>query len=207
MQTVATLYNNPRSTEESMLHSLVTSAEEGRACYGERSVRRVIWLLNNEVWALDHLAHYAEADSLTDLFFDRYYEAASPEYRARFAAWRVHFASLRGDYTTAAFTIGETTAFMNALPVSRQINLRLDLAYLYEQDGEFSRSLAIIDSIETVHGVRLQADSSLRTTYARVLLEGARPINQPIRRSLPLMPSRPGGAITAGHATAMRRRC
>ena len=41
--------------------AVVTNAREGRTCYGESNIRRVVWLLNKETWALDYLGEHNDA--------------------------------------------------------------------------------------------------------------------------------------------------
>ena len=190
--TVGGLSTSPDVLEPFTLETLASTAERAHVTCAETTQRRrTVYTLNQAVYAFDGLQRYIEADSLTDLYFQRY--ADNPayrdtgedtffrQYRARFAAWRSLFAMLRGDFLTAAHTNGQGEAFTNVLPLSRQIHLRLDLAYLYEQEERYQRALAIIDSIQAEHGAALQADSSLHTTYARVLLEGAELLGKQVR--------------------------
>ena len=152
--TVKGLSASPDVLRPFTLESLANEAMRAHAaCTGTPQRRGTVYAINQAAFALDHLQRYIEADSLVDIYFQRYADddayqeegenAYFTQYRARLAAWRVRFATLRGDYTTASFTIGVAMAFTNALSLSRQINLRLDLAYLYEQEERYSRALGV----------------------------------------------------------------
>ena len=181
--TVGGLSTSPDVSRPFILESLASEALRAHeACAATPQRTFTVYALNQAVFALDRLERYAQADSLVDVYFQRYADHPAyqdtgrdtffGEYRARFARWRSLFAMLRGDFLTAAHTNGQAEALVTVLPLSRQIHLRLDLAYLYEQDERHSQALAIIDSIQADHGARLQADATLHTTYARVLLAG-----------------------------------
>lgn len=185
INTVEGLSTSPDVSQPFILKSLASEAMRAHeACAATSRRRFTVYALYQAVFALDHLSRYAEADALVDVYAERYadhpsYQDAGRDpffraYRARFAAWRVRFATRGGDYITAALTIGEATTFTDVLPLASQIDLRLALASLYEQDAWYSQALVIIERIEAEHGARLQADAALRTTYARVLVAGGK---------------------------------
>ncbi len=74
-----------------ILQFIVTTARLGRECFGERRPDRVVWLLNNEVFALDLLGRYDEASALVSLFFDEYFEGASDLFKGRMYLWRIQY--------------------------------------------------------------------------------------------------------------------
>ena len=48
VQTADALLRNADSTDPEVLQAMATTAEQGRLCYGEKRIGRVIWLLRNE---------------------------------------------------------------------------------------------------------------------------------------------------------------
>ena len=164
--TVGGLSTSPDVSRPFILESLASEALRAHeACAATPQRTFTVYALNQAVFALDRLERYAQADSLVDVYFQRYADHPAyqdtgrdtffGEYRARFVLWRSLFAMLRGDFLTAAHTNGQAEALVTVLPLSRQIHLRLDLAYLYEQDERHAQALAIIDSIQADHGARL----------------------------------------------------
>ena len=59
------------------LQTLLNLSAFFRDCEDDISMELELWILNNEVFALDKLGRYEEASGKVDRFFDAYFETAN----------------------------------------------------------------------------------------------------------------------------------
>ena len=116
---------------------------EGRTCIqagrlNDARHQLTIWLLNNEVFALDLLGRHVEARDVVEQFFSVYADQAEPAFMAKMHAWRLHFHVLHGALYRGLASYAEAVTFAMHLPPVRQAHLLLDGAYLYLQLGQHS---------------------------------------------------------------------
>ena len=150
-----------------VLLSMATTAERGLDCYGYAPRARTIWLLNNEVFALDALGRLAEAEPLVNLFFERFFDTANDEYKARFYAWGFHFKTKRGRYVSAVSDYNEAEKYITALPTDRQAQLLTDGAQAYLVLGDFQAASRI--ATKAVDRARADSTADMKLAYARAL--------------------------------------
>ena len=113
------------------LRTLLDLAIFVRGCEGNVSLELELWLLNNEVFALDKLERHEEASARVGRFFDRYVADASDYYRARFYLWRLHLRALDGDIIALAKDYAEAQQYAHALDDLHRAYLHLNGAYAY----------------------------------------------------------------------------
>ena len=134
------------------LQTLLDLATFFRDCEDDVSVELDLWLLNNEVFALDKLGRYEEASTKVAFFFDTRFDEASNLYRARFYLWRLRFDAFSGDAVGMIVAYNEAKQYTEALDVPGQAHLHLDGAYAYREINEFEIALTLIDKAETLIG-------------------------------------------------------
>ena len=177
VQDVAGFMRSPRFGDIDVLQSLVTSAEEGRSCYGDVVVIEAAWLTLNEILALDRLGRFREAEDLTDLFYDKYWDIATKDYvryRGQILAWRLHFAELRGDVIRAMRAYTQAQAYRDSISVDLRLSLDLDLALLYGQLGDYESAVSIVEAVEDKTMRAAQENTTLPDLQARTLQEAGK---------------------------------
>ncbi len=100
------------------LRTLLDLAAFVRVCEDNLSLELELWLLNNEVFALDGLQKHEEAMTLVDRFFALYVNEASDRYKAWFYHWRVHFSALDGDPVDMVVAYAEAKKYAHILDVT-----------------------------------------------------------------------------------------
>ena len=164
-QAVSTAYSDLEPSSPANLAFIVSTSHRARECYGATHFERKVWLLNKEVWGLDGLKRYREARELVDLFYERYFEAASDEYKARFALHRLRLSSFQGNFIDAAISYQQGLQYAHALPRERRISMYLDGAYLYHEAGQYEQAARIAEQVIKMGG----SDEDLALVYARAL--------------------------------------
>ncbi len=134
------------------LQTLLDLAAFFQDCEDDVSMELELWLLNNEVFALDKLGRYEEALTKVAYFFDTHFDEASDLYRARFHIWRLHFNALSGDILSMIVAYNEATRYAEALDAPGEAGLHLDGAYAYREINEFEIALTLIDKAEALVG-------------------------------------------------------
>ncbi|MFQ5568023.1 MAG: tetratricopeptide repeat protein [Rhodothermales bacterium] len=170
-QTVSIAYKNLKHTDFDDLALIVSTARRARMCYGNTRTQRRIWLLNKEVWGLDGLRRYEEANHLVDLFFEVFFEEASDEYKARFALHRLRLHSFQGDFTGAVIAYSQAQRNIHALPRIHELNLHLNGVYLYHETGRYEQSIKMAEEVlETIlPNETATSDEELALVYGRAL--------------------------------------
>ncbi len=151
------------------LQTVLDLARFVRECEDEVSSQLELWLLNNEVFALDMLGRSAEASAKVDRFFGDYFDQASDLYRARFYLWRLHFNALAGDAVSMVVDYNEAKQYAGALDPTRRANLLLDGAYAYREINEFEISQKLVEEARALIGAPKTYEDSLalaRATHA-----------------------------------------
>ncbi len=143
------------------LRTLLDLAGFVRECEDEVSPQLELWLLNNEVFALDLLGRNAEASMKVDRFFGDYFDQASDLYRARFYLWRLHFNALAGDAVGMVVDYNEAKQYAGALDPTRRANLLLDGTYAYREIAEYAIALKLIDEAKALIGQPKTYEDSL----------------------------------------------
>ena len=82
MVNVDLLYRENRA-EFDVMTSIAAMARLGLQCYNYEPKTQTVYLLNNRANALEHLDRYEEVQALTDLFFERFFDAADEEHKGR----------------------------------------------------------------------------------------------------------------------------
>lgn len=102
VQTVIDLRSSDRATERDMLASRLLAAKDALSCLEEaEEVHWVIWLMHQEMVALNGLQRYAEAQAVVDAFFRTYTTRADSSDVARFYMWDLRFKHFDGRFTEA----------------------------------------------------------------------------------------------------------
>lgn len=121
-----------------------------RDCQDGVSLELELWLLNNEVFALDELGRHEEASAEVDRFFAIYFEGASDLYRARFYLWRLHLYTIFGNGIGMVADYLEAKQYAGALDSTRRANLHLDGAYAYREIKEYETARRLVREAKTL---------------------------------------------------------
>ena len=151
------------------LQTILDLASLVRDCEGEPPVELELWLLNNEVFALDRLERYEEASVLVTHFFDAYFDEASDLYRARFYLWRLHLNALSGAVVEMISDYAEAQQYAHALDTTRRAGLYLDGAYAYLEIDQHETTLALTQKALDLIGTPQSYDERNVTARARRL--------------------------------------
>lgn len=141
------------------LQTLLNLASSVRDCQVQASADSSIsrnlelWLLNNEVFALDGLERYEEASLLVDRFFERYADDASEYYLARFYLWRVHFSILSGRVLDVVAHYAEANKYAHALDPINRAHLYLNGAYAYLKIDALETALKLNEHAQDLLGI------------------------------------------------------
>jgi len=125
------------------LRTLLDMAIFVRGCEGDISLELELWLLNNEVFALDKLAQHDEARARVDRFFNRHFARASDYYRARFYLWRLHLDAANGDVLAMVKSYVEAQQYAHALDDVHRAHLHLNGSYSYFEVDQYEQTLAL----------------------------------------------------------------
>jgi len=153
------------------LQTLLDLAAFFRECKDEVTLELELWILNNEVFALDKLRRYEEASGKVDRFFDAYFEAANDLYRGRFYLWRLRFDAFSGDVLGIIVAYNEAKRYADVLDTRRRAHLHLDGAYAYREINEFETALKLVDKAKALIGEPATYKDSL--VSARAMHDGA----------------------------------
>ncbi len=127
------------------LRALLDLAAFVRDCQGDRSQELDLWLLNNEVFALDGLGRLDDARARVDHFFAASFDASPDGYRARFYLWRMHLHALTGAHLATIIDYAEAQQYAHALGPTARAGLYLDGAYAYFGVHEHEIGLRLIE--------------------------------------------------------------
>ena len=139
-----------------------------RDCQDEISLDLELWLLINEVLALDGLQRYEEASLRVTHFFEVYFDEASDLYRARFYLWRLRLSALSGAIVRMVRDYAEVQQYAHALDTTRRAGLYLDGAYAYLEINQHEKTLVLAQKALDLIGTPKSYDE--RTITARALL-------------------------------------
>jgi len=153
------------------LQTLLDLAAFVRDCQNGELLELELWLLNNEVFALDELGRYEEASAKVDHFFAIYFEGAFDLYRARFYLWRLHFYTIFGDGIGMVAVYLKAKQYAGALDATRKANLHLDGAYAYREIKNYETALDLVDEAKAL--VRRPETYEDSLALARALRAGA----------------------------------
>ena len=142
-----------------------------RACEDDIALELELWLLNNEVFALDGLERYAEASDLVDHFFAVHFESADDHYRARFHLWRLHLKAMNGDFIEMVANYTEAQRYAASLNATHRASLYLDGAYAYIGIREHEKALRLTQEAQDLIGEPESYEE--RIVRARAMLLGA----------------------------------
>jgi len=153
------------------LQTVLDLATFVRECEDEVSQELELWLLNNEVFALDKLERYGEVAGLVDRFFVVYFEDASYSYQARFYLWRLHLKALSGDGIGTVVDYLEARRYALALDTTHQAKLLLDGAHAYMGIREYETTLKLTHEAKALLSPYESYEDSL--ALARAMHTGA----------------------------------
>ncbi len=153
------------------LQALLDLAAFVRECEEEVSIELELWLLNNEVFALDGLQRYDEASAFVARFFDAFFDEASDYYRARFYNWRLYLNILFGNGVGMVVDYIEAKPYADSLDATRRAHLHLNGAYAYREIKEYEDALELVDKAKTLIGEPQTYEDSL--ALARAIQSGA----------------------------------
>jgi len=150
---VARLYNREDRAESDVMTSIATLAQSGLECNNYEPNTKTVWLLNNRANALEHLDRYEEVQTLTDLFFERFFDAADEEHKGRWYMRALYLDLRAGHYEGAADDYKEALRYADALPLAQKAGLRNNgfvLEFRRERFEEAEREatvgIALLDS-------------------------------------------------------------
>ena len=139
-----------------------------RECEDEVSLELELWLLNNEVFALDRLGRYNVASEKVDQFFATHFDDTSDLYRARFYLWRLHLKALSGKGIGMVVDYLEAQRYASALGAAHQASLHVDGAYAYMGIRDYETAQKLAEEAENEFlfrvGVGWEIDLSVRWT-------------------------------------------
>ncbi len=132
------------------LQALLDLAAFVRHCERDISLDLELWLLNNEVFALDRLKRHLEAAAFTDRFFADFYDEASDYYRARFYNWRLHLNALSGNTIAMVRDYAQAQKYADALNPLQRTHFYVNGAYAYMRIREYEASLRLMNEARTL---------------------------------------------------------
>ena len=152
------------------LQMVLDLATAFRNCEQEVPVDIEVWLLNNEVFALDGLERFEEADSLVSRFFDTYFDEneISDLYRAKFYMWRFKLHGIAGAMVDMVIDYAKALQYAEALGKTLRASLRVDGAAAYFEGMEFGSSVTLARRAQDLIGTPSTRDE--RNVVARALL-------------------------------------
>ena len=156
------------------LQALLDLAAFVRECEDEVALELELWLLNNEVFALDRLGRYKMASEKVDLFFATHFDDASDIYRARFYLWRLLFKAYSGDAMGMVVAYNEAKRYASALDSTHQAKLLLDGNYAYMGIRDYETALKLAEEAKTLLGPADSYEDSLTLGRAKHLGAEAR---------------------------------
>ena len=127
------------------LRTLLDLAVFVRDCKSDISLDLELWLLNNEVFALDGLERYEEAMVRVDSFFDVFFDEASDYHRARFYNWRLHLNALSGNTIAMVRDYAQAQKYAGALDSLHRTHFYINGAYAYMRIREYEASLRLMN--------------------------------------------------------------
>ena len=153
------------------LHAMLSLISFVRECKAEVSPELELWLLNNEVFALDKLERYTDASAKVDHFFDAFFDDASDLYRARFYLWRLLFRSYSGDVIGMVVAYNEAKRYASALDMAHQAKLLLDGAHAYMGIRDYETAVKLTHEAKVLLSPSKSYEDSL--ALARAIHTGA----------------------------------
>ena len=132
---------------------------------GERLTQ---WLLNNRVFWLVEANQYDKADQSVERFFAVFTEGADSVYLAKFHAWRIKLAALRGRVFEGMAAYAEAIPYRKSLSEVERARLGLDGAYLYLRLGQVAFAQEKAEAEEHVLTVLVETADSLGVQEAGV---------------------------------------
>lgn len=137
--------NNLTGHQPESLTSILVEIKEARACFGDRPIVDVSWLLLQQAEVLQALQRFEEAQSVIDLLFNQHFETASENYRAKFYMQRFHLAMAMGAHQTARRAYTEGLLYRRHLPVHQQALYELNGAVLAIDTEEYHESAVLAE--------------------------------------------------------------
>ena len=156
------------------LRTLLDLAAFVRDCEVDRSQDLDLWLLNNEVFALDGLSRYGDARARVDRFFTTSFDEAPDRYRARFLLWRMHLNALDGAHLATITAYAETQRYAHALDSTARARLHLNGAYAYFGVHEHETGLRLVDEARRLLPEPQTHDEQMAAARALLLAGEAR---------------------------------
>ncbi len=150
------------------LQTLLDLAAFIRVCKNKVPLELELWLLNNEILALDGLERYGEASAKVDLFFTTYFDDSPELYQARFHLWRLRLKALNGNFLEMVVSYTEAQRYADALDATLRANLYLDGAYAYIGILEYETALRLTQEARDL--IREPETYEERMATARALL-------------------------------------
>ena len=166
-----------------LIHTLSTSAisdsltvalgliDHARAnCESARPPEMQVWLIEKQIFILDKLRRFDEAEQAVNFFFDRLEDIASPQARARVFAWRFRFLSLRGELLSAVTRYHEAKEYLPSLPLERELHFHLDAAYAYQKVDSPEEALKLVLFVLERAPSGTSAHARAQTMQAEIIL-------------------------------------
>ncbi len=140
-----------------------------RDCKEKPSRQLEIWLLHNEVLALEALGRNAEAIAKVNRFFEAYFEDATDRYRARFYLWRLHLNALAGNVLDMVVDYNEAQEYAYALDTTHRAHLYINGAHAYAQINEPEKALQLTQEAKALIGEPKTYEDSLAMARAAII--------------------------------------
>ena len=174
VQTVIDLRSGDRVTDRDSLASRQIAAREARSCLEEaEELHWVIWLMQQEIVALNSLQRYAEAHAVVDAFFRTYTTRADSSDVARFYMWKLRFEYRQGAFQEALESYERGLPYAPKLPEERYKLYLLNAGAVHLAEGEFKKALNIYRMVRQAFS-GLPPDSPTLEVYGRTLIGGAK---------------------------------
>ena len=170
-QRIYRITETPARQVPDSLQTLLNLAIFVRDCEDAVSTELELWLLNNEVFALNGLGRYPEATEVINHFFEVYLDEAPDYYRARFYLWRLHLNALAGAVVEMIGDYAEVQKYAPALDPAHQAHLHTNGAYAYMEINEHETALRLTQQAQDLIGTPETYDE--RMAVAQALLVGA----------------------------------
>jgi len=172
VQTVIDLRSSDRATDRDILASRLLAAQEAQSCLEEaEEVQWVIWLMHQEIVALNGLQRYAEAQAVVDAFFRTYTTRADSSDVARFYMWDLRFKHFDGRFTEALESYRQGLPYAPKLPEEWYKQYLLNAGSVYMAEGQFKESLNVYREVsQTFIGTPSLSEGPLFEVYGRALL-------------------------------------
>ncbi|MCG8603518.1 hypothetical protein MJD09_00760 [bacterium] len=146
------IYHLEQSGEPDSLGFMLQLIGLARTCEANQTDEIQAWLSLKEVWGLDRLGRYGEAEEKAEWFFAHHAKDAPPRYRAGMYVNLFRLRWLRGNLLGAVAAYYKGVPDYSALPEAMQQRNALNLVRVYLEAGERTEARAHLDSVAVQPG-------------------------------------------------------